>query len=211
MDVRLNDVEKACTFTSAENDDRKKELCSAKSDIDKLKNQCKSLEQNTKSFQEKNQKLESKLTDLESRSMRENLLFYGLPEGGEHENCEQLVRQLCVEKLEIQEARNMVLDRVHGVGVASHNKIRPIVAKFHYFRDRETVRQKSYDYAQVLKGANIGIGMQWPQQVRETRKALYPIMQREKSNGKTVKMVRDKLFINGVEYVPQQHQTMEGR
>ena len=77
--------------------------------------------------------------------MRENVLFYGLPEGGEHENCEQLVTQLYVEKLEIQEARNVVFDPVHRVGVASHNKIRPLVAKFHYFRDRETMRQKSYD------------------------------------------------------------------
>lgn len=96
----------------------------------------------------------------------------------------------------------MVFDRVHRVGTASNNKVRPIVAKFHYFKQREIVRQASYDHAQALKGANIGIGIQWPQQVREARKSLYPIMQQEKSKGNAVKLVKDKLFVNGVEHVP---------
>ena len=134
--------------------------------------------------------------------MRDNLLFYGVPEGGKTESCEDLVRAICVEKLELQEARNMVFDRVHRVGTASNNKVRPIVAKFHYFKQREIVRQASYDHAQVLKGANIGIGVQWPQQVREARKSLYPIMQQERNKGNTVKLVKDKLFVNGVEHVP---------
>ena len=80
------------------------------------------------------------------------------------------------------------------------------MAKFHYHQQREAVRQKSYDFSEDLKNANLGVGMQWPQQIREARKTLYPIMQREKNNGKTVKLVRDKLFVNGVEYVPPQPQ-----
>ena len=50
----------------------------------------------------------------------------------------------------------------------------------------------------------MGVGVQWPQQVRETRKSLYPVKQKEKQKGKNVKMVRDKLYINGTEYTPAQ-------
>ena len=53
----------------------------------------------------------------------------------------------------------------------------------------------------------MGVGVRWPQQVRETRKSLYPVMQKENQKGKNVKMVRDKLYINGTEYkLVQQHQ-----
>ena len=202
MDTRLGEVEKSCTFNSAENDDRKRELSSAKSEIKTLKDKCRTLEDNSKSIQEKNVKLESKLTDLEARSMRDNLLFYGIPEGGDNENCEEHVKRFCAKKLFIHDAREMKFDRVHRVGTPGLNKIRPIVAKFHYYQQRETVRQKSYDYSEELKNAKVGVGVQWPQQVREARKVLYPIMQREKNNGKTVKLVRDKLLVDGVEYVP---------
>lgn len=70
---------------------------------------------------EKSTKLETKLVDLESRSVRDNLLFFGVPEAGETENCEDLIRKVCVEKLQLQEARTMVFDRVHRVGNASNN------------------------------------------------------------------------------------------
>lgn len=202
MDVRVEGVEKSCTFMSDENDDRKKDLEMARGEIKTLKTSCKNLE-------DQNARLETKMTDIESRSMRENLLFYGIPEAGENENCEQLVKQVCTDKLNLPGANDFLLDRVHRVGVHKQNKSRPIVAKFHYFRDRETVRKRSYDHNDALKQANLGIGMQWPQQVREARKSLYPVMQREKQNGNNVRMVRDKLFINGTEYRQGQEQQQQ--
>lgn len=202
IDIRVDGVERSCTFISDENDDRKTELDTARSEIKTLKTSCKTLE-------DQNAKLETKMTDIESRSMRDNLLFYGIPESRENENCEDLVKQVCIEELQMPEARDFLVDRVHRVGVQKQNKIRPIVAKFHYFRDREAVRKTSYDHSETLKQANLGIGMQWPQQVREARKSLYPVMQREKQNGKEVKLVRDKLYINGTEYRQGQDQQQQ--
>lgn len=141
--------------------------------------------------------------------MRDNLLFYGVPEGGDAENCENIVKQICAEKLEMPDAHAFSFDRVHRVGNPSQNKVRPIVAKFHYFKQREIVRKASYDRADALKNANLGIGVQWSQQEREARKVLNPIMQQEKSKGNTVKLVKDKLFVNGVEYVPSQPQQQQ--
>ncbi|MCG8044656.1 MAG: hypothetical protein N0E48_03050 [Candidatus Thiodiazotropha endolucinida] len=158
-------------------------------------------------MKEKNTKLETKFTDLESRSMRDNLLFYGIPETqGDTEDCDYLVKQFCNEHLELHQAKDMLLDRVHRVGVKKPNRSRPVVAKFHYFRDRETVRLKSYNYTEAMKLKKVGVGVQQPQQIREARKPLYPVMQKAKENGKSVKFVKDKLYIDGVEYQQPQAQ-----
>ena len=209
MEPRVNEVEKACSFISCENDDRKKELDKAKNEIYGLKHECNSLKTGAGALREKNVALEAKVIDLETRSMRENLLFYGIPERGQNEHCEDLVKQVCEETLELNGARHYTFDRVHRIGAHSNNKIRPIVAKFHYYKEREIVREKAYEKAEDLKKINVGIGKQWPAEVRETRRVLFPIMQREKSQGKAVKMVKDKLFVNNVEYKPtpqEQHQ-----
>ena len=71
------------------------------------------------------------------------------------------------------------------------------------------MKSRSYERANELKQANKGIGMQWPQQVREARKALYPVMQQEKQNGKNVKLVRDKLYIDGTLYRPKAPQPQQ--
>ena len=184
IDSRVIHVEKACAFMDGENDDRKKELKAAKTEVTNLKSRCETLEKNNQSYREQCAKLDSKVTDLEARSMRDNLLFYGVPEGGNTENCELLVKQFIEMKLGIQDVGSIILDRVHRVGNASNNKIRPIVAKFHYYTQREAVRQASYDKSDALKNENLGVGMQWPQQIREARKALYPIMQKEKKQRK---------------------------
>ena len=203
MDTTVSQVEESCKFISQENDDRKKELKKATSEIKTLKSSCKSLE-------DKNAKLETKVVDLESRSMRDNLLFYGIEEGGEHENCERLIKQVCIDHLQMPEAQDMLIDRVHRIGAPKPNNIRPIVAKFHYYGQREAVKRKSYDRAEELKQAKLGIGMQWPQHVREARKALYPIMIQEKQKGNDVKMSRDKLYINGNLYrKPAQQQQQQ--
>ena len=104
------------------------------------------------------------------------------------------------------EAETMLIDRAHRVGIQKPNKTRPIVAKFHYYGRKEAVKSKSYDRSEQLKQANLGIGMQWPQQIRDARKALYPIMQKEKQNGKHVRMARDKLYIDGILYKPTAQQ-----
>ena len=138
--------------------------------------------------------------------MRENLLFYGIEEGGEHENCERLIKQVCVDKLQMPEAETMLIDRAHRIGIRKPNKTRPTVAKFHYYGQKEAVKSKSYDRSEQLKQANLGIGMHWHQQIRDARKALYLIMQKEKQNGKHVRMARDKLYIDGILYKPTAQQ-----
>ena len=131
MDTRLSEVEAACSFTSDEMDTNKKSLSAASKDIGQIK---KNFDENVKNFETMSQELDAKLNDLEARSMRENLLFYGFKEN-DGENCEDLILDLIKTKLEINSS--ISLDRVHRIGKPKDKGTRPIVAKFHNYKDRE--------------------------------------------------------------------------
>lgn len=138
--------------------------------------------------------------------MRNNLKFYGLPEQ-ENENCENMIKGLIGEKLQIPQVGNLAFDRVPGV--PARGKVRPIVANFHYYKEREQVRNKSFELADNLKAADIDIGAQWPKQMRDARKTLSFIMAQEKEKGNMMKLVKDKLYINGQLYKPDEPMTIE--
>ena len=103
----------------------------AKRDLKDVKKTCNRLERKTKSMKDK-------MVDLESRSMRENLMFYGIAERDQDENCGKLVKYVCKEILKIMTAENMLFDRAHRVGAQCGSKVRPIVVKFHYYHERES-------------------------------------------------------------------------
>ena len=81
------------------------------------------------------ERLNSKVLDQEFRSMRDNLIFYGIRESGpgqnidaEQEKCDLLVKELIESKLDI-DATNITLDRAHSLGSrVIPNKPRPIIA-----------------------------------------------------------------------------------
>ena len=97
-----------------------------------------------------------------------------------------------------------MFNRVHRVRGKNWKAHRQNIGKFQYFTEREAGRKASYELAETMKQQNVNVCLQWPQQVKEARKELYPVMIKEKQNGKTVKLVRAKLFINGIEYKAEQ-------
>ena len=200
LETRLSENEKSCQFISNENDKNKSEIKSNKDELKVMKKRCDEVEKHANTLKASNMKLESKVIDLESRSMRENLMFYGIAEGGDDENCENLVKDVCRETLKVTTANQLVFDRAHRVGRKSGGKVRPIVVKFHYYHERELIRKRSYDYAEALKNVNLGVGAQLPKDIRDARKLLYPAMKKAKDEGKDVKFVGKKLYINGAEH-----------
>ena len=206
MESKLNNCEKSCDFLSKEYEEQKKELKSAKSNISGLQKRCNDLESKCEEYEKKGSKLNKKLLDLESRSMRENLVFHGLPESP-NENCETMVKQFCHNKLALDEAEAnaMILDRVHRIGRPEKQRpggARPIVAKFHRFSDREKIRELGFEKKDALRAENLAVKPQLPAEVLENRKPLYSVFEKAKADGNRVKFVLDKLYINGREYIP---------
>ena len=183
-------------FAHAEVQDLKEQIGNAKNSEEENRNRIVELE-------EANRCLHESVIDLKARSMRDNLLFFNVEEE-EKENTDEKIFQILEEKLEIPDARNKIkIDRTHRVGRKrnAQSKPRAIVVKFNYFRDREFIRQN----ARKLRGTRIGIAEQFPEEIEKIRQTLYPEMKKAKAAKQRVRMVRDKLFINGVEFKPQAH------
>jgi hypothetical protein len=56
--------------------------------------------------------------------------------------------------------------------------------------------------AYKLKGSSFGISEQYPAEINNRRKNLYPIMREAKQQRRHVVLVRDRLFIDGEQYIP---------
>ena len=104
-----------------------------------------------------------------------------------------------LENLQIPDAREKIkIDRSHRVGRKrdSNRKPRAIVVKFNYFQDREHIRIN----ARKLRSTRIGIAEQFPKEIEKIRQTLYPETKKAKAQEHRVRMVRDRLYINNVEF-----------
>ncbi|XP_048735826.1 uncharacterized protein LOC125651298 [Ostrea edulis] len=130
--------------------------------------------------------------------MRDNLLFFGLAERKNgRENCATLIDDFCENQLGLPSVSENI-ERAHRLGGRNEErtKPRPIVVKFASYRMREKVREK----ANRLAGTSFSIQEQFPKKIQEKRKMLIPIMNEARRNRKSTKLVKDKLYIDGVEY-----------
>ena len=148
---------------------------------------------------------EGSITDLQCRSMRDNLLFTGIDEPtlaeGETEDPEKTMYYFLATEMNIHE--KIAFHRVHRMGARERKNGDPrsIVAKFERFKDREYVR---FQAPKTLRGKPYGVREQFPKVVEDQQKRLYPEAKRARADSKQnkVRLVRDRLFINGSEYVP---------
>lgn len=150
-------------------------------------------EQKTCDCEEKVSNLRSEVLDLKCRSMKNNLIFTGLHEVSD-EDTEALLREFLYKELGID--YNIEFGSVHRFGRNSWGR-RPIVARFLYYRDLQYV----LDNAFRLKGKQFGISPQFPLEIEERRRKLYPVLKEAKRNRRKVIMVRDRLYIDNELYI----------
>ena len=158
--------------------------------------------------------VEDKVVDSQWRNMRENLIFTGIPETEltfdelgrpKREDCESIIKHFL--RTEMQISRDIELDRVHRLGKFKRGQTysRPIIAKFTFYKDKEMVRQLA---PETLMGKRYGVREQFPEEFEAKRKLLYPVAKSARQNRENkVRLVRDKLFINGRQHTPDQTET----
>ncbi|KAH3730682.1 hypothetical protein DPMN_143948 [Dreissena polymorpha] len=136
--------------------------------------------------------LEYKSLDIEARSLRNNLIFNGFPECVGTEECTQTILEFLTSKL------NMTLG-LHSI-VEARRIGRRIVARAQgTTRGRAilvTLSDPRYvndimDSAKLLKNTHFGISRDYPREISEARKELWPEFKaaREKYGSKSVKML----------------------
>ena len=88
--------------------------------------------------------LKEDVLDVQSRSMRDNLLFHGVPECDsfdqrKEEKCDEKIINLCDQTLHIENAGNIKIERAHRMGRYTAGRTRPIVVKFNHYPDKVRV------------------------------------------------------------------------
>lgn len=195
----VNEIEKSRAYDSQSCDEIRsrhneieKELVNERKNSQKMKTECESLLTDYT-------RLNEEVLDLQSRSMRDNLLFFGIPECStfdqrKEEDCLNKIQMFCENSLKIENVDAIKIDRAHRIGNFNSNKTRPIVVKFNYFPDKLRVKRAAYEN---LKDTDFRVKDQYPKQIAERRKVLFPVMQKARSEGKRVTLSYDKLYVNG--------------
>jgi len=141
------------------------------------------------------QTLKEAVLDLKCRSMKNNLIFTGLHRV-QNEDTEELLRCFLYNELGVD--YKIEFGNVHRFKTRGDYRRSPIVARFLYRKDLDYV----LSIANRLKGKPYGIREQFPPEIEQARKPLYPVMKLAKQQRKQVTLIRDRLYIDNELYVP---------
>lgn len=186
---RVDDVESSQQFISASFEKNKYDVTSIADEITQLR--------------DVNKNVTYQLEYLQCESLRDNLMFFGVEEEEEGEDCVDIIKNICSSSLEIRDpvgissafrmGKKITSSRMKGL----NRKPRPIVAKFLIRQQRDTVRKNS----PKLKESTISIAEHFPKSIHEKRKLLFPMYKKAKDEGKEASLIKDKLFIDGEQTV----------
>ncbi|CAC5423263.1 unnamed protein product [Mytilus coruscus] len=139
-----------------------------------------------------NDQLKEKLVDVHLNSMRNNLIFYNIPED-DSEYCSDVVFRFCVEFLKIAEPEtNLRLTKAYRIGKKSE-KVRPILVKLQTPYMRDLVKKN----AKQLKDTNFGISEQLPVEIQNRRREKLPLLKELRQKNIKAYFVRDQIYVGG--------------
>ena len=165
-----------------------------KTEVQNMKEVMSELTEDNNNLRTQLQDLARKTDDLECRSKRNNLIFYGIPRADNvtSQDCEGIVRDLITDKLEL--AEDIAFDRVHRLSGKPNS---PVVARCSFYKHKEKIMKER----SKLKGSSIFIAEDFSPRVREIRKALTPLLQTARNQGKRATMIYDHLLIDGKKFI----------
>ena len=143
---------------------------------------------------------------LECHSRRGNMKFFGIKEreNESSSDTELALRKFMRTNLKIPPAdeEQICFERVHRISTRSQSsdrnpKPRPIIVKLTDFQDKVFI--KSF-IKNLPRGTGFGISDDFPKEVNEIRKKLYPILKAAKREKKAAYLNVEKLVIDGALY-----------
>ncbi len=120
--------------------------------------------------------METKLTEQESRSRRENIRLYGIPEGAEKDSATviEFIEKLLGDNLDNADTTILQIERAHrslGPKPPPHAQPRSVVVKFASFRTKEMILRKSWQKKGLMfEGNRINVDNDYPPRILQRRK-----------------------------------------
>ena len=159
--------------------------------IESMENAIYDLESNLKAC-------EKQIDSIEDQSRRNNLKFYNIEETKDWESwaeSEHLVRELMKTKCKLPNADDIQITRAHRLAKGPNQKKddpRPLIVKFDFFKDRQTVLRAS----SKLKPFNIGVSEDFCTRTSDYRNnVLKPQMRAHRDAGKYAVMRHRRLIV----------------
>ena len=97
----------------------------------------------------------------------------------DEEDTKEVIYQLLEKELSIEEVRKIEFQRIHRVGKKS-NGIRPIIAHFLRFQDREYILKRAKEMSHSL---DFKVLVDLPREIRDRRKAQWPKLKKAREEG----------------------------
>ncbi|XP_053374336.1 DNA ligase 1-like [Mercenaria mercenaria] len=209
---KVEEMEASVKFTDIICENINKNNESTQQDIEYLTKELHELKSEISNMNKKQYDQNEKILDIQTRSMSHNLIFMGIEEPalqeGEHETTEQTLTDFLDEHMGIK--RYFDFHAVHRIGDKRQDQEnpRPIIANFVNKKDKERVKYSG----NVLKGKKFSVVEQFPKEIEDRRKKLYPVMRKAKEDKQNkVRLVKDRLYINNVQYEPTESDEIESR
>lgn len=175
-----------------------KHISPLKTQIETLKEsmpfkKCVEFEGRIKVLEKENKVLRDRVNQQDSFSRRNNIRFYGAKENS-YEDCESVIMGITKDANLSFDSRTF--ERVHRLGKKSEGIDRPIICKFLHFKDKLALLNKR----DVLNKMNIQISDDYCKDVEASRRKLLPILKEGKKIGENIKLIGDKIILNGKFY-----------
>ncbi|CAC5383296.1 unnamed protein product [Mytilus coruscus] len=133
--------------------------------------------------------------ELKWRSMKTNLILTGIPFHPK-KTTEDTLNSFIKQKLNIDKRVNFV--SVHLFGKRGRRGDFSILTKSISTKDKEIVLKNGFK----LKETNFGVQEQFPQEIEQKRKTLYPVAKQARRDNRKVLLVRNKLYIDSNLFKP---------
>lgn len=134
-----------------------------------------------------NKIMKETILDIQTRSMRNNLIFSGSLSLF-HENTTQTPTGHHKPNHLPQSSSSRIR--------LKKKSPRLIIVKLEHYKHKEFIKSKGKE----LKGTHYGINDQFPREINDRRRILYPIMKKHRQNNTHANIIVDKLFIEGQLY-----------
>lgn len=165
-------------------------LCKLDS-VTALQNECESL-------RAENKIIKQELLKQEVFSRKDNIKIFGLKELP-NDRCENRLLEIFSYYCNFNDR---TFTRVHRLGPKRDGQTRPVLARFHHFKDKIALQRCYHD---IYTSGKLRIVDDNPQVIEKDRKLLYPIFKAAEKlhttgSGQKPKLINNKLYLNGKMY-----------
>lgn len=194
-DVSSNLLETEQRLNANINEVEKRVIACVDAKFDEVNSRCDDLEMKVQQLQHESNKKSDQIKALEMKINIHNILLFNFKDS-ERDEDELLgcVISLCKNTLKVN-VDNSDFEAVYRMGKKQEKKDRPVMVKLFSVKTKnDIIKARS-----TLKGTKIVISEDFPKEINDKRKELYPAMMAAKQQNKKAFIKVDKLMVDGKE------------